>query len=700
MVKVGKWIAKQRVLILLIGFLLIIPSIIGMAKTRVNYDLLSYLPEHLETVKGQDILVDEYGMGAFSMVVVEDTDLKDVQKLEEKFEKVDHVKDVLWYDDVADISLPVEMIPKDLRESFFEGDATMMLVLFDNTTSSDDAMNAVTELRSIASKQCFIAGMTGVVTDIKNVAMQELPIYVVIAAVLSLIVLELTSGSFVVPFLFLLSIGLAILYNLGSNIFLGETSYITKALTAVLQLGVTMDYSIFLLNSYEENKRRFPGEKERAMGHAIANTFKSVVGSSVTTIAGFAALCFMTFALGRDLGIVMAKGVVIGVLCCVTLLPSLVLIFDKLIEKTKHKPLIKSMDRPSAFITKHYKVWIVIFLIMLFPAIYGNNHTQIYYDIAKSLPDTLASNVANEKLKEDFEMSNMHMILMDKDMDQKAKADMLEEVDKINGVKWSLGLDSLIGPMVPDSMIPEDVKEMLQSDNYELAFICSEYESATDQVNDQIAAIDKIVKSYDDTAMVIGEAPLMKDLQDVTDVDLINVNAVSMIAIFLIIMIVFKSISLPVILVAVIEFAIAVNMAVPYYSGISLPFVASIVIGTIQLGATVDYAILMTSRYQKERMLRGQTKKDAIAIAHKTSMPSIISSGLSFFAATFGVACYSKVDMIGSICTLLARGALISMCVVILVLPAMLMIFDKVILKTTFGFGKQKQENQIQQTQN
>ena len=396
----------------------------------------------------------------------------------------------------------------------------------------------------------------------------------------------------------------------------------------------------------------------------------------------------------------MAKGVVIGVLCCVTLLPSLVLIFDKLIEKTKHKPLIKSMDRPSAFITKHYKVWIVIFLIMLFPAIYGNNHTQIYYDIAKSLPDTLASNVANEKLKEDFEMSNMHMILMDKDMDQKAKADMLEEVDKIDGVKWSLGLDSLIGPMVPDSMIPEDVKEMLQSDNYELAFICSEYESATDQVNDQIAAIDKIVKSYDDTAMVIGEAPLMKDLQDVTDVDLINVNAVSMIAIFLIIMIVFKSISLPVILVAVIEFAIAVNMAVPYYSGISLPFVASIVIGTIQLGATVDYAILMTSRYQKERMLRGQTKKDAIAIAHKTSMPSIISSGLSFFAATFGVACYSKVDMIGSICTLLARGALISMCVVILVLPAMLMIFDKVILKTTFGFGKQKQENQIQQTQN
>ncbi len=700
MVKVGKSIAKHRVLILIFSIFLLIPSMIGMAKTKINYDLLSYLPEHLETVKGQDLLVDEYGMGAFSMVVVENMELKDVQKLEEEFSEVDHVKDVLWYDDAADISLPVEMLPKDLRETFFRGDATMMLVLFDNTTSSDEAMDAVTELRKIADERCFIGGMTGVVTDIKNLCNEELPIYVVIAVLLSLLVLELTSTSYLTPLLFLVSIGAAILYNLGSNVFLGETSYITKALTAILQLGVTMDYSIFLLNSYEENKRRFPGEKERAMGHAIANTFKSVVGSSVTTIAGFAALCFMTFTLGRDLGIVMAKGVVVGVICCVTLLPSLVLIFDKWIEKTKHKPLIKNMDRPSAFITKHYKAWILIFLIVLFPAIYGNNHTQIYYDIAKSLPDTLASNVANEKLKQDFDMSNMHMILMDKDMDGKAKSKMLDEIDKVEGVQWSLGMNSLIGPMVPDSMIPEDIRKMLQSDHYELAFICSEYASATDEVNEQIAEIDRIVKSYDERAMVIGEAPLMKDLQDVTDVDLINVNAVSMIAIFLIIMIVFKSISLPIILVSVIEFAIAVNMAVPYYGGISLPFVASIVIGTIQLGATVDYAILMTSRYQKERMLRGKTKKEAIAIAHKTSMPSIISSGLSFFAATFGVACYSKVDMIGSICTLLARGALISMCVVILVLPAMLMIFDKVIIKTTFGFGKQKQEMQIQQTQN
>lgn len=689
MVKAGKWIARHRILMLIIGFLLVIPSAIGMAKTRVNYDLLSYLPEHLETVKGQDILVDEYGMGAFSMVVVENMEMKDVQKLEEQFSEVPHVKDVLWYDDVADISLPVEMLPKDIREGFFKGDATMMIALFDNTTSSDDAMEAVTEMRKIANSQCFISGMTGVVTDIKNIALQELPVYVVIAAVLSLVVLELTGTSFVVPFLFLLSIGLAILYNLGSNIFLGETSYITKALTAVLQLGVTMDYSIFLLNSYEENKKRFPDDKERAMGHAISNTFKSVAGSSVTTVAGFIALCVMTFALGRDLGIVMAKGVLIGVVCCVTVLPSLVLVFDKPIEKTKHKPLMSNMDKPSAFITKHYKVWIIIFLVLLFPAIYGNNHTQIYYNIAESLPSTLDSNVANDELKKDFQLSNMHMILMDNNMDGLNKQKMFDAIDEIEGVKWTISLNSLVGPTIPESMIPSDLKDIFQSDQYELAFVCSEYGSATDEVNAQIASIQEVVKQYDSTGMVIGEAPLMKDLQDVTDVDLVNVNVLSIAAIFVIILIIFKSISLPVILVAVIEFAIMINMAIPYYQGVSLPFVASIVIGAIQLGATVDYAILMTTRYQKERQ-NGKDKMEAISIAHKTSMPSIISSGLSFFAATFGVSLYSQVEMIGAICTLLARGAIISMIVVIMILPAMFMIFDKVICKTSIGFLKKK----------
>ncbi|MCU6766044.1 efflux RND transporter permease subunit [Blautia ammoniilytica] len=685
MVKVGKWIAKHKVLVLLIGLLLVFPSMIGIAKTRVNYDLLSYLPETLETVKGQDIMVDEFGMGAFSMVVVENMEMKDIQKLEDEFSQVEHVKDVLWYDDVADISLPVEMIPQDLRKAFFKGDATMMLVLFDNTTSSDEAMDALTELRKLANKQCFISGMTGVVTDIKNIAMKELPIYVVIAAVLSLVVLELTSGSFVVPFLFLLSIGLAILYNLGSNIIFGETSYITQALTAVLQLGVTMDYSIFLLNSYEENKKRFPEDKNRAMGHAIANTFKSVAGSSVTTVAGFIALCVMTFALGRDLGIVMAKGVVIGVICCVTILPALVLFFDKPIEKTQHKLLLAKMDKPSAFITKHYKAWILVFLVFLLPAIYGNNHTKIYYNIAESLPATLDSNVANDELKNVFDMSNIHMIMMDKNMDSKEKQKMLNEIDQVDGVKWSISMNSLIGPTIPDSMIPEDIKKIFKGKDYELAFICSEYGSATDEVNAQIKAIDKIVKSYDKSGMVIGEAPLMKDLQDTTDADLVRVNVISIGAIFLIIMFLFKSISLPIILVAVIEFAIMINMAIPFYQGVSLPFVASIVIGAIQLGATVDYAILMTTRYQRERQ-RGKDKMESISIAHKTSMPSIISSGLSFFAATFGVSCYSQVEMIGSICTLLARGAIISMIVVLFVLPAMFMIFDKLICKTSIGF--------------
>ena len=677
MVKVGKWIAKHKYLIILISILLMIPSVIGMAKTRVNYDILSYLPDTLETIKGQDIMVDEYGMGAFSMVVVENMELKDVQKLEDAYSEIDHVKDVLWYDDVADLSLPVEMIPKDLREAFFKGDATMMLVLFDNTTSSDEAMEALTEMRKISNDQCFLSGMTGIVTDIKNLALSEMPAYVVIAAILCFIVLQLFTDSFLVPLFFLLSIGISILYNMGTNVFLGEISYITQALVAVLQLGVTMDYSIFLLSSYEENKERFPDDRERAMGHAIANTFKSIVGSSVTTIAGFAALCFMTFALGRDLGIVSAKGVVIGVICCVTVLPAMILIFDK--------PLIKSMDRLSGFITKHYKIWLVIFLVLLAPAIYGNSNTKIYYNIAKSLPSTLESNVANEKLEEDFDMSVLHMVMMDKNMDAKDKRDMLNAIDEVDGVKWTISLNSLVGATIPDSMIPKDIKSMLQSDNWELAFVCSQYQSATEEVNSQIAQINDIVKGYDENAMVIGEAPMMKDLEDVTNIDLQSVNTVSMAAIFIIIMIIFKSISLPIILVAVIEFAIAINMAVPFYQNISLPFVASIVVGTIQLGATVDYAILMTSRYQKERS-RGKNKKEAVSAAHKASIESIITSGLSFFAATFGVSAYSKVDMIGSICTLLSRGALISVVVVALVLPAMFLIFDKVICKTSINF--------------
>lgn len=689
MIKTGKWIAKHKKLILFIGLLLIIPSCMGIAATRINYDILSYLPDDLETVKGQDILVDEFGMGAFSMVVVEDMELKDAAALKDEIEAVDHVKDVLWYDDIMDLSVPVEMLPKDLREAFFKGDATMMIALFDNTTSSDESMEALTELRKITANRCFLSGMTGIITDIKSLAIKEMPAYVVIAAGLSLIVLILAMDSLVVPVLFLLSIGIAVLYNLGSNVFLGEISYITKALTAVLQLGVTMDYSIFLVNCYEENKERFPGENERAMAHAISNTFKSVVGSSVTTVAGFIALCFMSFTLGKDMGIVMAKGVVIGVICCVTLLPSMILIFDKAIEKTKHKALLPDFSKASAFITKHYKVWLVIFLVLLYPAIYGNGHTEVYYNIDKSLPADLDSNVANAKLKDTFDMSNIHMVLLENGLEAKDKSEMLAELKEVDGVRWALGMDSFVGPALPDSMIPKDVKKMLRSDKYELQFICSQYETATDEVNNQIAEIQKIVKKYSPGSMVIGEAPLTKDLADVTDVDFRNVNIISVAAIFLIIMIVFKSISLPIILVAVIEFAICVNMAIPYYQGTTLVFVAGVVIGTIQLGATVDYAILMTSRYQKERGL-GKSKKEAISIAHRTSMKSIIISGCSFFAATFGVGLYSKVDMISGITNLLSRGAVISTLVVLLVLPAMFMIFDPIICRTSCGFRKKK----------
>ena len=692
MVSLGKWIAKHKYLILLIGFLLLIPSFYGMIKTRTNYDILSYLPDTLETVKGQDIMVDEFGMGAFSMVVVEGMELKDVQKLEDQFSEVEHVKDVLWYDDVADISLPVDMIPKDLREAFFRGDATMMLVLFDNTTSSDEAMGAVEEMRKLVNDQTFISGMTGIVTDIKNIALEELPAYVVIAAALCFLILLLTTDSFLVPVFFLLSIGLAIVYNLGSNIFLGEISYITKALTAVLQLGVTMDYSIFLLDSFEENKKHYPDDRELAMGHAIAATFKSIIGSSITTVAGFLALCSMTFALGRDIGIVMSKGVIMGVLCCVTFLPSIILVFDKGIEKTKHRPLIKNTNRASTFIVKHHKLWMLLFLVLLYPAFYGNNHTGIYYNIARSLPSTLDSNVANTKLTEDFDMSTIHMVMMDKNMDAKSKRNMISDIDGVEGVKWTISMSSLPGPTIPDSMIPDDIKSMLQGGDYELAFVCSKYESATAEVNAQIGEIDEIVKSYDPNALVIGEAPMMKDLEDVTNVDLVNVNTLSIAAIFVIIMLTFKSISLPIILVSVIEFAIMVNMAVPYYQGVELPFVASIVVGTIQLGATVDYAILMTSRYQKERR-SGKDKKEAVLATHKACMLSIITSGISFFAATFGVAAYSKVDMIGAICTLLSRGALISMVVVLGVLPAMFLLFDKVICMTTIYFlGKNEKK--------
>ena len=687
--KLGEWIAKCRILILIVSALLLVPSVLGIIKTRVNYDLLSYLPDSLETVEGQNIMVDEFGTGAFSMCVIEGMPMKEVQKLADEFKEVDHVKNVLWYGEVMDISVPTEILPDKVRNKFINGDAQLLVVFYDNTTSSDESMGALTQMRKIADERCFIGGMTGIVTDIKDLCMAELPVYVVIAAILSFLVLELTTESFAVPIFFLLGIGLSILYNLGSNLFLGSISYVTQALTAVLQLAVTMDYSIFLLESYEENKRHYPDDKNKAMGMAISATFRSVVGSSVTTVAGFLALCVMTFALGRDIGIVMSKGVLIGVLCCVTVLPSMILVFDGLIEKTKHRRFIPSLDGVSAFIIRHYRLWVLVLLILVGPALYGSKNVSVYYNISQSLPDDILSNIANDKLQKTFKMNTTHVILMDRNLDKDVKREIFEEIDKLEGVKFTLNLSGMVGPLLPEEMIPSRVKEMLQSDQHEMGMVVSRYTEATPEVNAQIARIDEIVKSRDPGALVIGEAPMMKDLQDTTDVDIQRVNLLSMAAIFVIILCVFKSISLPFLLVLVIEFAINVNMAVPYFQGISLAFVASIVIGTIQLGATVDYAILMTNRYISERQA-GKSKEESVSIAHRSSILSILTSGCSFFVATFGVSWYSRVDMIASICTLLSRGALVSMASVIMLMPAMYMIFDGLIIRTTAGFGKRK----------
>ena len=683
---IGRIIARYRVLVILLAVALLVPSVLGFIRTRVNYDILSYLPDTLETVYGQDVLVEDFGSGAFSMVIVEGMDKRDVAALETALEGVDHVEEVLWYDDALGIDVPDEMLPKKVRDIFFHDNATMMIALFDDTTSSEDTMAAIADMRRLVSRQCYISGMAGIVTDIKNLAMQEMPVYVVVAAVLSLLVLLLTTTSFVVPFLFLASIGVAIVYNMGSNVFLGQISYITQALVAVLQLGVTMDYSIFLLHSYE-TAREHTEDRNAAMGEAISETFLSVIGSSVTTIAGFAALIFMTFALGRDLGVVMIKGVIIGVLCCVTFLPAMILTFENVIERTRHRPFLPNMDGISDFIIKHRLVWILVFLVIFYPAYRGNNDVQLYYNIDKGLPDTLDSAVANKKLSEEFNMSNIHILMADSGMPAKDKNLMLEEIEDVDGVQWVLGLSTISGGMIPEDMLPQRLTEKLRTDKNELMLICSDYASATPEVNAQIAKINDIVHSYDASAMVIGEAPLMKDLEDVNNVDLVRVNTVSVLAIFIIVMFVFKSLTLPAILVTVIEFAIFINMAWSYYTGVQQPFVAPVVVGTIQLGATVDYAILMTSHYVRQRQA-GLEKHAAVSAAHRASMVSIITSGLSLFAATVGVAVYSNVDMIKAIVILLARGALISMVVVIMLLPAFLLVFDKVICYTTAGMKK------------
>lgn len=687
MINFGKGVVKLRIPILIVSIILLFPAALGYFHTRVNYDILTYLPKEIDTMKGQDILLDEFGTGAFSMCVVEGMEDQDISKMRKNMEKVDHVKKILWYDSLADLSIPKTMLPDKVQDAFIneDKDATLMVIFFDSSMSSDETMDAIEELRSVADKQCYISGMSAVVTDTKNLSDKEVPIYVIIAVILAVIVLSLTMDSALIPVFFLLSIGMAIIYNLGSNVFFGEISYVTQALAAVLQLGVTMDYSIFLWHSYEENQERFPDDKKRAMAHAISNTLTSVIGSSITTVAGFVALCFMSFTLGLDLGVTMAKGVIFGVICCVTVLPSMILVFDKAIDKTRHKAIIPDLGVISGWVVKHYKAFIITFIIVLIPALWGYTHYEVYYDLAGTLPGNLDSVIANDKLDETFAMNSTHIILCDSSLEPKEVNEMMSKIDDVDGVKATLGLDSLVGPTVPREMIPSDIKEVVMDENYQMLMISSEYKVASDEVNDQCDKIEKIMKKYDKNAMLIGEAPCTKDLITITNHDFNVVSTVSIGAIFLIIACVFKSISLPIILVAVIEFAIFINMGIPAFTGTKLPFIAGIVIGTIQLGATVDYAILMTTKYRKARY-NGVEKQEAITSALGASMQSVIVSALSFFAATFGVGLYSNVDMIASLCSLMARGAIISMFVVIFILPSMFMIFDKIICKTSKGF--------------
>ena len=692
--KFSKAVVKFRIPILILALLLMIPSVLGIMGTRINYDMLTYLPEDMETVIGQNELLEDFDKGAFAFLIVEDMPEKDVTALKEQIEQVDHVDTVLWYDSFADISVPMELLPDKIYNEFNTENATMMALFFDGSTSSDVTMDAVRQIRKIAGKQCFLSGLTAMVVDLKDLCEREEPIYVGIAVALALLVMLLLLDNWLTPFVFLLSIGMMILINLGSNYFLGEISYITKALSAVLQLAVTMDYSIFLWHSYNEQLAKQTDHRE-AMASAIQKTLTSIVGSSITTVAGFIALCFMSFTLGRDLGIVMAKGVILGVLGCVTVLPAMILILDKPLQKAKHRSLIPNMRRFAGGTVKVFPIFLCLFVLLIPPALYGYNKTndETYYNLAKSLPDDMEYVIANSKLSEDFDIASTHMLLIDKNLSPKSVREMTDEMEQVDGVKYVLGLESVIGPRVPEEILPESVTGLLKSDKWELLLLNSEYPVASDEVGAQIESLNAVLKKYDPTGMLIGEAPCMKDMIDVTSHDFEVVNAISIVAIFIIIALVERSVSLPFILISVIELAIFINLGLPHYLGQSLPFIAPICISTIQLGATVDYAILMTTRYKSERS-RGADKKEAVTTALASSIPSIIVSGMGLFAATFGVALYSKIDMISSICMLLARGALISMLCVILILPALLMLLDRVICATTLGMKKKNNTEQ------
>ena len=696
--KFGKWVVKCRIPILILAIALLVPSLIGMVMTRINYDMLTYLPGDIDTVVGQDILMDEFGKGAFSFVIIEGMDPEDVSSLREDISHVDHVDTVLWYDDFADVSVPMEMLPSKLYDAFNSGDSTMLAIFFDTSTSSDDTMEAISEIRNIAGKQCFVSGMSAMVTDLKDLCEKEEPIYVGIAVALACVAMMIFMDNWITPFVFLLSIGMAILLNMGTNYFLGEISYLTKALSAVLQLAVTMDYSIFLWHSYEEQKTMYEDNKE-AMAVAINTTLTSVVGSSITTVAGFIALCFMSYTLGLDLGIVMAKGVILGVIGCVTTLPSMILVLDKVLQKTSHKSLLPDMGKVASGITKIFPVFLILFLVLVVPSYwsYKETNNEVYYDLGETLPEDMAYVVANSKLQEDFGVGATHMVLVSTDVPDTDVRAMIHEMENVEGVKYALGLESVVGPLVPEEMLPESVKEVLKSDDWELLLVNSEYKTATDEVNAQINELNMILKKYDSKGMLIGEAPCTKDLIETTDQDFKVVNAVSIVAIFVIIALVEKSITLPLILVAVIELSIFINLGLAHLTGTSLPFIAPICISTIQLGATVDYAILMTTRYKQERY-EGKGKREAVTNALKVSIPSIIVSAMGLFSATFGVALYSDVDIISSLCDLMARGAIVSMFAVILFLPAMFMLFDKIICVTSIGFRNKNVTDDTTQT--
>ena len=684
----SKAVVKYRVPILILTILLMIPAVFGMIGTRINYDMLDYLPADMDTVVGQNELLEDFGKGAFSFVIVEDMPDKDVANLCEKLKTVDHVETVLWYSTLADVSIPKVLLPDELYDAFNTDSATMIAIFFDSATSADVTMDAIREIRSIAGKQCFVSGMSALVTDLKDLCEKEEPVYVGIAVALSCLAMLLFLDGWLVPFVFLASIGMMILLNLGTNYFLGEISYVTKALSAVLQLAVTMDYSIFLWHSYNEQREKIEDRNE-AMANAIHETLTSVIGSSVTTVAGFAALCFMSFTLGRDLGIVMAKGVVLGVLGCVTVLPSMILLLDKPLQKTKHKSLIPRMDKFSRGITKIFPVFLVIFALLIPPALYGYNKTndEVYYDMGQCLPEDMEYVIANSKLSEEFDIASTHMVLVDASLPSKSVRRMIDEMECVDGVKYVLGLETVVGSRVPEEILPDSVREILKSDRWELLLINSEYKVASDNVNAQIDALNTILKKYDNSGMLIGEAPCMKDMIETTNHDFEVVNAVSIVAIFVIIAIVEKSISLPFILIAVIELAIFINLGLPHYLGQSLPFIAPICISTIQLGATVDYAILMTTRYKSER-IGGADKKQSVVTALSTSIPSILVSGMGLFAATFGVAVYSDIDIISSMCMLMARGAVVSVLAVAFILPALLLLCDPVVCRTTIGMKK------------